>query len=188
MSTVKPMPADAKMVFKGEIFEVWQWDQELYDGSRAIFERLRRPDTAVVVPVLDGSIVVVDEEQPDAEPFVSVPSGRIEEGEDPFEAAKRELKEETGLESEDWIPWMQVRPVGKIEWTIFVFIARGCRKASEQKLDAGEKIAIRPVSFDDFLALSDDSTFRSAEIVDVLLRARIDPAKKADLHVLLFKA
>ncbi len=34
--------------------------------------------------------------------LIELPAGRIEAGEDPFLAAKRELREETGFEAQDW--------------------------------------------------------------------------------------
>jgi len=181
----KPMPPHARMVFKGQIFEVWQWEQVLYDGKTAVFERLRRPDTAIIIPIVDGKILISDEEQPDVAPFMCVPSGRIEAGEDPLEGAKRELLEETGYASDDWELVTEQRPSGKVEWSIFVYIARGCTKVAEQSLDGGEKIASRLVTFDEFLMLADDPEFRSHEIIDMLLRARIDPEKRSALKARL---
>ena len=47
----RPIPPDAKRVFKGKIFEAYQWEQELYDGTKTIFEKLARDDS--VNPVRD---------------------------------------------------------------------------------------------------------------------------------------
>jgi ADP-ribose pyrophosphatase len=179
MTWRKPLPDHAKKVFKGEVFEVWQWEQELYNGETAVFERLRRPDTAIIIPVVNGNIMVVDEEQPDTGPFLSVPSGRIEDGESPQDGAARELLEETGYASDDWELLAAQRPSGKIEWTIHIYVARACRKVKEQELDGGEKITPRLVSFEKFLMLSDDPAFRAQEVTDMLLRARLDPQKSA---------
>ena len=46
---LKPIPKDARCVFKGVIFEVWQWEQKMFDGSMATFERIKRPDTVVII-------------------------------------------------------------------------------------------------------------------------------------------
>ncbi len=153
MRRTKPIPPQATMVFKGKIFEVWQWEQELFDGTTATFERLRRPNTAQVIAVVDDKILIVDQEQPDSIHFTSIPGGRCDEGEDPLLAAKRELLEETGYSSDDWVLFREENPVGKIEWTIYTYVARNCRKVREPELDAGERMSSRLVSFDEFIAL-----------------------------------
>ncbi|HEY4513381.1 MAG TPA: hypothetical protein VJH06_02610 [Candidatus Paceibacterota bacterium] len=73
----QPIPDDAKRVFKGVIFDVYQWEQEMYDGTKAIFEKLKRPDTVVVFPVLpDGKIILTEQEQPGKKPFIGATGGQ----------------------------------------------------------------------------------------------------------------
>ena len=98
----QPIPENAKRVFKGIIFDVYQWEQELYNGSKAVFEKLKRPDTVIILPVLpDGRIILIEEEQPGSDLVIGIPGGRIDEGEEVLEAVKRELLEETGYEAEN---------------------------------------------------------------------------------------
>jgi len=183
----KPLPAHARRVFKGVIFEVWQWEQKMFDGSVQTFERLKRPNTAVVIPTVGNKILLQLQEQPHSpRPFASFPGGRIEEGEDPLVGAKRELIEETGYKSDDWFLWRELDPVSKIEWTIYSYIARDCRKTGEPKLDAGEKITTRLIDFEEFLTLADDPSFYEKELAGTLLRARYDPRARRELQQLLF--
>ena len=35
------VPKQAKRVFKGVIFDVYQWEQEMFDGTKEIFEKLK---------------------------------------------------------------------------------------------------------------------------------------------------
>ena len=58
------IPRHAKRVFKGEIFEVYQWPQEMFDGSIKTFEMVRRPDTVATIAVIEDKIIVLEEEQP----------------------------------------------------------------------------------------------------------------------------
>jgi ADP-ribose pyrophosphatase len=58
------IPDHAECVFKGVIFDVYQWQQELYDGTATTFERIRRPDTVEVIGVTDHKILIVNDEQP----------------------------------------------------------------------------------------------------------------------------
>ncbi len=182
------LPPDAKMVFKGEIFEVWQWEQKMYDGTVETFEKLKRSNTAGVIATVGDKILIQTQEQPDKpDPFTSIPGGRCEEGESSLEAAKRELLEETGYVSLDWELWIEQNPVGKMVWTVNTYIARNCVYKQPPQLDPGEKITTKLLSFDDFLMLSDDKNFYERELTFALFRARFDKKFKEDFYALLFK-
>lgn len=184
----KRLPEHARCVFKGVMFEVWQWEQTMYDGSVQLFERIKRPDTAEVFVVTGDKILIEEQEQPDSsEPFFSIPGGRCELGEDPLRAAKRELLEETGYVSDDWELWRTLPGALKELRTGFVYIARAARKAQEPTLDAGEKITTRLVSFDELLLLSDEQRFRSRDLTILFLRTRLDPVLKEEFRKKLFK-
>lgn len=186
-SSRNPIPPQAKCVFKGKIFNVWQWEQKMYDGSTKIFERLWRPNTVLVLATVGDKILVQTEEQPDRpEPFESLPGGRQDEGEEPLATAKRELVEETGYVSDDWELWSERKPVGKIEWTVYAYIARNCVKKQEPRLDEGEKIKSRLISLEELLAFADDPTFQEREMKLDLLRAWFDPKAKEKLQKILF--
>ena len=109
-----------------------------------------RPDTAVVFPVLlDEQILMVEDSQPGRDTVLAAPAGRVEEGETPEEAARRELLEETGYTIESLEP-LSVEPqmVQKFDWVIYSFIGHGAKKVQEPKLDAGEKIRAHATPFD----------------------------------------
>lgn len=159
----------------------------MYDGTTVTFERLKRPDTAQVIATVGDKILLLTQEQPDSSaPFPSLPGGRFDEGEDALTAAKRELLEETGYASEDWTLLRENDPVGKMEWTVYTFIARNCTLDRTPHLDAGERITTRLVSFEEFLMLADDPLFYSPEFVSDLLRMRLETDKRDAFRKLLF--
>lgn len=181
----QPIPENAKRVFKGILFDVYQWEQDLYDGSRTIFEKLKRPDTVLIFPVLpDGKILLLEQEQPQKGMFVSTAGGRVDEGEDILTAAKRELLEETGYIGEEFILWDAQQPISKVEWAIYTFIAKGLKKIEEANPDAGEKIKPLPVSFDELIGMVISKNFSEREVIVKFIEAKYDPKKKEELREL----
>lgn len=145
------IPENAKLVFKGMLFDTYQWQQEMFDGSYQTFEMLRRPDTALVIAIDNNQIVLLNEEQPGG--IIQkgrLPGGRIEPGENPLDGAKREIIEELGEIYEKWALLEVKQPALKIEWFTYVYVA--VNKISEQPTahEVGEKIEIKRVSFDEF--------------------------------------
>ena len=182
------LPSNAKLVFKGEMFEVWQWKQKMFDGSVEIFEKLKRPDTAQVIPIVGNKILIQTQRQSDrSKSFTSVPGGRCELNEKPLDAAKREFLEETGYASKNWKLLNKQNPVNKIIWTVYTYIAKDCFYKQVPNLDAGEKIKIKFISFDKFLMLSEDKTFYESELKSNLLRARFDKKFREEFYKLLFE-
>ncbi len=181
----QPIPENAKKVFEGVLFDVYQWEQEMFDDTKETFEKLKRPDTVVVFPVLpDGRIILTQQEQPAKEPFVGTTGGRVDKGEEILDAAKRELLEESGYEAEEFILWDTTQPVGKIDWVVYTFIAKGLKKVAEMNLDAGEKIKLFTVTFDELINIALDKNFSEREIAYYFFEAKLDPRKMEELKEL----
>ena len=181
----QPIPQNAKKVFKGILFDVYQWEQELFDGTRTVFEKLKRPDTVVIFPVLpDGKILLIEQKEPGREPFIGTAAGRVDEGEDVLTAAKRELLEETGYIGEKFILWDARQPSSKIDYAVFSFIAKGLKKISGLKPDGGEKIVLKPVEFDEFVEISTREKVGEKETITKFIEAKYDPKKKEELQKL----
>ncbi len=184
----KNLPASAKRVFRGVIFDVWQWKQKMFDGSFATFEKLKRANTVNVIAVVGQKILLLKQKQPDWKKYKNtLAGGRVDEGESPLQAAKRELLEESGYVSNKWTLWKKINPYGKIIWTVYNFVARDCVKKQDSKPDAGERLEARLIDFDEFLKLSEDPHFYEGELKNSLLRARFDKKYRDELHQLLFK-
>ncbi len=169
-------PKNAKVAYRGKLFEVLKWRQRLFDGSHTTFEALRRPDTALVLPVTDdGDILFVHETQPGMADMFRVMSGRLERDETATGAAHRELREETGYEAAELRLWDAWQPVNKIDWAVYLFVAHGLRRVGSPKLDAGERLSVRPVHWSRLFE-TDAPTFDDYEFSYKLFEARSNPA------------
>ncbi len=182
---LQTIPDDARVAFRGKLFDVIQWNQKLYNGDTAVFEILRRPDTVVVFPILpDGRILLTRQEQPGKAPFIGAAGGRIDPGEDPEHAAARELLEETGHTAQKLTLWDARQVTSKLDWAVYTFIAHGVMPASAQNLDSGEKIDLMPVTFDEMLDFAARGDLAEGEMVPVFLHAYYNAERKKALQEL----
>lgn len=143
------IPSSAEKVFSGVIYDVYQWPQEVYDGSYETFEMLRRADTMKIIAIKDDKIVITRQKQPTKDWFYDYPGGRIDaEDADELAGAKRELLEETGMRFRDWKLINVHQPFNKIDWLVYTFLATDFIDQTAQKLDAGEKIEVEEASLE----------------------------------------
>ena len=86
-----------KPIFDGRIISLQVDTVKLPDGSTATRELVRHPGAVAVLAILDGRLLVVEQyRKPLDKAQVEIPAGKLEPGEDPMDAAGRELEEETG--------------------------------------------------------------------------------------------
>ena len=177
------LPENATLAFEGKLFDIYQWEQTLYDGTTAIFEKVVRPDTITVFPVMDdGRILLIKDSQPHRSTIITTPSGRVDEGETPEITAPRELLEETGYTADIWEPFYTNEPYGKVDWVIYAFVAKKLKKVKEPSPDAGEKTEAYPVTFDELIAIARDAERYRDDFTQVVLRALADPKKMEELR------
>ena len=179
------LPNNAKKVFEGVMFDVYQWDQKQFDGSIKVFEAVKRKESAQIIAVtVDKKIVLLEEEQPHQGKFLSLPGG-ICETDNPGVDAKRELLEETGMVSDDFVLWKKTGFSAKVIWDNNYFLAKNCRKVDSSHLDSGEKIKVFLLDFDDFIKKVLDENFRNKEFAYMVLQM-INNGELGDFKKLLF--
>lgn len=171
---MKKIPDHAKKVFEGVIFDVYQWEQEMYDGSTATFEKLRRPNTLLAIAIVENKIMIVHDSQPDREMQVRFPGGRQEKGETGEEGIVREILEETGYKASCAELFNSEQPTNKIDWGIHTYILRDCKKVQDPTLEAGEKIDLKLVDFDELIKIMLDDEFRDTHLQLYILKMNGD--------------
>ncbi|RKW24928.1 NUDIX hydrolase [Candidatus Gracilibacteria bacterium] len=161
----KGIPENAICVYKGKLFSIWQWEQEMFDGKIKTFEKVERPDTIdIIASTNEGKILILEEKQPGRDIFYGLIGGTCENNELPIETAKRELLEETGMISNDWEKFGSFKISSKFAYESHIFIAKNCKKITNQNLDeGGEIINIKEMEWKEFLDFIASDDFKVKE-------------------------
>jgi ADP-ribose pyrophosphatase len=145
----------------------------------------RRDYTVIVASDEDGKYLCVRQfRQGIKEVTTEFPAGGIEKSdgkeygskdaaEAALDCAKRELREETGYESSDWTHLITVPSNATISDNYaYVFMARNCMKAGEQKLDDTEYLNVEKLSADEIEELIHAGKFQQSVHVMAWLLAK----------------
>lgn len=118
-------------IYDGKIIRVHVDDVELENGSTAKREVVEHPGgVSVAVLTPDEELIFVRQfRYPLNEVLLELPAGKLERGEDPFEAMKREQLEETGTTAERYLSLGDVYPTCGYSAEIIRLWA--CRLSSE---------------------------------------------------------
>jgi len=118
------------------------------DGEAHTFQVAESPGGVAVVALTDdGRLVMVEQFRHGTRRLsLELPSGVVDQGEEPADAARRELREETGFEG------AEPRILGRFElnpsWqqtTVHAVLIAGARRSAEKDEDEGEDIRVRLV-------------------------------------------
>jgi len=121
------------------------------DKKESDFYVIEHKDVALILAFNENNeIILVDEyKYPVDLVMTGLPGGTFTRGkENPLEAAKRELKEETGYESDDWELYITTYEYPtKCTHILYFYVAKNCVKTSDQNLDENEELTFRWVPF-----------------------------------------
>ena len=125
-----------KRVYSGRVINLDVDVVEFPNGKTGELELFRHPGASAVVPFLsdprgdDPQILLIKQYRYAANGFLyEIPAGRLDEGEDPADCARRELKEETGCtaDSVQHLYTMFTTP-GFTDEKIHIFLASGLKQ------------------------------------------------------------
>jgi ADP-ribose pyrophosphatase len=134
-----------KEVYRCSLFAVTEdaaSDRSGWNMKRSV---VRHRGSAVMMPVdADNRVLLVRQYRLPANQFLwELPAGKLDEGETPLQAAKRELGEETGLSAKKWKKLVSFYPSpGYIEEKMTIFLATDLTQGESHPME-DERIEVR---------------------------------------------
>ena len=131
---------ESQPVYEGRVITVTRDTALLEDGTTAQRDVVHHHGGACILPYFeDGTICMVRQfRYAMQQELWELPAGKLEAGEDPFEAAKRELTEECGVCADEYISLGEIyTTVGYDTEVLNIWAARGLHPAA-MHLDADE--------------------------------------------------
>lgn len=118
------------LIYDGRILHVRNDAVLLPNGHKSAREWIAHPGGVCVLALTDTDEVLLVRQfrYPYRKEVLELPAGKLEPGEDPLEAGKRELQEETGAAAERYVSLGEFYPsCGYTNEIIYLYMARGLR-------------------------------------------------------------
>lgn len=141
----------SREVFKSKLFTVVEEVAHDPDGFEIHRSIVRHPGSAVMMAVDEKSrILLVKQFRLPAEQYLwELPAGRLDPGETPLEAAKRELREETGYKAQSWTELTEFwASPGYVAEKMHIFFATGLTEGEKEPME-DERIEVHWFSLDE---------------------------------------
>ncbi len=151
--------------FEGKVFTVQRDEIELSGGMKS-FREIVLHNGGVCVLTLDkddNAYFVQQFRYPYKKVIIEVPAGKLEIGEEPFDAMKREQREETGTYSDNYVSLGTMYPTPGYCTEIIHMWASRVSGECDMNLDEGEFLSVTKIHID--------------KAVEMVLRGEISDAK-----------
>lgn len=164
---------DSTVKYRHELLEVREDQVTRPDGRPGIYATVRvKPGSAVLALDEEGFVYLAREfRYAVGRETLEVVGGAIDEGEQPAAAARRELREELGIEAEEFVPLGQVDPMTSlIDSPSHLFLARKLT-FKEKENEGSERIEVVKLTLAEAVAQVYASKITHGSSCTLILRA-----------------
>lgn len=165
----------SKRLYEGAIINLELMDVTLPNGKAAKREIVRHPGGVGIAALDDeNNIYLVRQYRAPYDKIIfEIPAGKLDKGEEPLNAAKRELSEETGLTAKEIKYVGDFYPsVGFCDEVLRMFIATGLSEG-EVHPDADEFVNTVKMPFDEAVELVLNGTIKDGKTIATILKTKL---------------
>lgn len=164
---MKEKTISRKNIYAGKIIDVFVDEVQIHEEKTAIREIVKHNGAVCALGITkDNKIILVKQFRKAIEKdLIEIPAGKLEKGEEPENAIRRELKEETGYEviSLQYITQFYTSPGFSDEAGYLYFAKLG--NQGEKCLDEDEDIDLIECSFEEALQMIQDGKIQDAKTI-----------------------
>jgi len=161
-------------VFRGKVIDVRRDNIELSNGHQSFREVVEHTGGVTILAIKDnGNILFVRQfRYPVKSISLELPAGKLEKGEDPDVAARRELEEETGYITNNWVNLGYIyTSIGFCDEKLYLYLAKDLVFKKENP-DEDEIIECEEYPLQEVLKMIDNAEINDAKTICAILRAR----------------
>ena len=161
-------------IFSGHVVRLTLDQVELENGRSAMREVVHHRGGACIAALTEKEELYLVRQYRYAlgQELWELPAGKLEEGEDPFEAAKRELEEECGLKADQYIDLHPFYPtVGYCSEVIYTWLARGLHPVP-MHLDEDEFLTPTKMPLEEVCRMVLEGEIRDGKTVAAVLKIK----------------
>lgn len=156
---------NSKVVYEGKVVTVIKDDVEVADGHKSFREVVLHSGGVVIAAFKDEQTILLVKQYryPLKETVLELPAGKLEIGENPDDASRRELEEETGYRANVWksLGYINTTP-GICTEKLYLYLAKDLEFVGEHP-DEGEIIKC--------------CEYKLSEVLDMIYNGQINDAK-----------
>ena len=158
-----------EILYSGKVITLHKDNVVCSNGAVAVREYVSHNGGVCVLMEINGKIALVRQfRYAFNDEILELPAGKLESGENPYDAALRELEEETGYKAETLQNYGCMYPsVGYTNEIIYLYVAKNCRK-TQTHFDFDEDLDIVFVSKEKLRKMIKNTDIKDAKTIILL--------------------
>jgi 8-oxo-dGTP pyrophosphatase MutT (NUDIX family) len=166
-----------RVAYENAWITIWHDEVTRPDGAPGVYGIVHFANLAVGVVSIDADdrVLLVGQHRYALDEYSwEIPEGGVPDGESPLEGARRELREETGVDASDWVELARIHLSNSVSDELAIlFLATGLT-TGDATPDGTEALDVRWIPLDEVLAMTVDGRITDALTVLAIQRVAID--------------